>query len=142
MKRTALKRTPMRRRPRRGGGMPHDVYQTVMMRNGGRCEARLPGICTGEAAEWHHRQRRQRGNDVPSNGLALCSACHAHITHVSPATGKQRGLIVSAIGVVDPLRVPFFDGHEWRVIDDDGCTSRAVAGDSSLMWPSDWEEVR
>ena len=119
MKRSRLKRTPMKRRPRRGGAMPPEVYEAVMMRRGGRCEAGLPGACTGKAEEWHHRQRRQRGNDTVTNGAALCHACHHLVTHVSPAVGRERGLIVHSHHP-DPAEVPMKVGRDWVLLTEDG----------------------
>ena len=131
MRKTPLKRTPMKRKPRRGGNMPPEVYQAVMQRDGGRCEAAMPGICTGTAQDWHHRQRRQAGNDIVVNGLALCRACHHHITFTSPAEGKTRGLIVSAFAT-DIAERPFYARGAWWLLSDDGSKqiiSRAPLGE-------------
>lgn len=113
-----MKRSPIKRRRRKGGMMPHDVYETVMLRSRGRCEAGLK-CCTGTPQEWHHRQRRQRDNDVVVNGAALCSACHHHITHVSPAVGRERGLIVHSHHP-DPGSVPMCVRGRWVMLLPDG----------------------
>lgn len=123
MKRTPLKRTPMKRRPRRGGSMPPEVYRLVMDRSRGRCEAGLPGCCTGVPEEWHHRQRRQRNNDVVSNGAALCHACHDYITHTSPQAGRERGLIVHSHHP-NPAEVPMCIRGRWVLLGEDGTTSQ------------------
>ena len=103
-----MKRSPMKKKPPRNGRVPEDVYQAVMWRNGGRCEAGLPGVCTGQAQEFHHRQSRSATRDPHKvvNGAALCSACHHHITHVSPLAGRQRGLIVSRHFTGDQAVIP------------------------------------
>lgn len=120
LRRTPIKRTPMKRRARRGGAMPPEVYMTVMeTRARGECELALPGVCTGQAEEWHHRQRRQRGNDTVSNGLAACHACHHHITHVSPAAGRAGGFIVHSHHP-DPGSVPVYWRGSWWILTDDG----------------------
>lgn len=119
MRKTPLKRTAMKRKPRRGGSMPQEVYQAVMGRAGGRCEAAIGGVCTGTAQDWHHRQRRQAGNDIVVNGLALCRACHHHITFVSPAEGKTRGLIISAFAT-DIAARPFYARGAWWLLSEDG----------------------
>lgn len=116
-----LKRTPMRAKPRRGGAMPAAVYEAVMRRSGYRCEAAIAGVCTGAAAEWHHRQPRDRYNDVPSNGVAICSACHRHITDVSPAVGFERGLRVSRHATRPAREFPMLlAGRRWVLLDDAG----------------------
>lgn len=131
IRKTPLKRTPMRRKPARRGPIPMDVRLIVWERSGGRCEGNLPGICTGTAEEWHHRRTRAVGDapHVPSNGLALCRACHHHITHVSPAEGRRRGIVVSRHhpnpGDVPVLRF----GRSWALLDDNGGWKEAPHGD-------------
>ena len=119
MKRTPLKRTPMKRSPRKAGPMPTEVYETVMRRAQGRCEAGIEGVCTGAPEDWHHRQRRMPGNDQVQNGLALCRACHHHITFISPALGKERGLVVSAFAH-DYLDRPYYSRGHWWLLAEDG----------------------
>lgn len=102
--------------------MPQQVYMLVMDRARGRCEAGLRG-CTGAPEEWHHRQRRQRGNDVVSNGAALCHACHHHITHESPQAGRERGLIVHSHHP-NPAEVPMCVRGVWVLLNEDGTTTR------------------
>ena len=117
-----MKRAPMKRGPRRRPVMSAEEYEAVMIRAQGRCEGQLPGVCTGGAEEWHHRRRRGVGADphAASNGAALCRACHHHITHVSPAVGRDRGLIVSAIGVAIPGEVPMIRMGQPVILHDDG----------------------
>ena len=55
-----------------------------------------------------------------SNGAALCQACHHHITHVSPAEGRDRGLIVSAIGTATPEDTPMIRMGKPVILHDDG----------------------
>ena len=116
-----LKRSAIKKKPRRGGNMPPQVYEAVMRRSGYRCEAVIAGVCTGAAEEWHHRQPRDRYNDVPSNGVAICSACHRHITDVSPREGFDRGLRVSRHTVRPPGEFPMLlCGRRWVLLDDAG----------------------
>ncbi|GEB97726.1 hypothetical protein CFL01nite_12210 [Corynebacterium flavescens] len=98
--------------------MPEEVYATVMQRSQGRCEAGLD-CCTGSPEEWHHRQRRQRNNDLVVNGAALCHACHHYITHVDPSVGRERGLIVHSHHP-DPGQVPMMIRDEWFYLLADG----------------------
>lgn len=120
----AMRQSPIKPKRRRGGAMPEDVYLKVMVvRAAGRCEAALPGICTGGAEEWHHRQPRDRYNDCVENGAALCSACHRHITDVSPADGFERGLRVSRHLSGSPGEVPMYQfGRRWVLLNPDGST--------------------
>lgn len=123
MKRTPLKRTPMRRRPARSGPIPPEARWMVDVRSRGRCEGRLPGVCTGMGQEVHHRRSRGVGktpHDV-SNLLALCSACHHHVTHVSPRAGFDRGIVVSRNAITTPSEVPvLYQGRVWVLLDDEG----------------------
>lgn len=121
MRKTPLKRTPMKRKARRGGSMPPEVYEAVMRRANYRCEGTIPEVCTGEAQDWHHRQRRQAGNDIVTIGLALCRACHHHITFVSPAEGRRRGLIVSAHMPLERVQAaPVYSRGAWWRLSEDG----------------------
>lgn len=129
-----LKRAPIKPKPRRGGAMPQASYDAVMMRAGYRCEAQLSG-CLRDAHEWHHRQRRRDGSDTPSNGLALCRACHHHITSVSPAEGRKRGLVVH-FAHPDPSAVPvLIGGRTWVLLDDSGGMRPAGAVDDGGRAP-------
>ncbi|APT93753.1 hypothetical protein CPHO_08470 [Corynebacterium phocae] len=98
--------------------MPTQVYEAVMIRNEGRCEAGLK-CCTGLAQEWHHRQRRQQGNDTIPNGAALCSACHRYITDHSPREGRDLGLIVHSHHP-NPAEVPMSVRGRWVILTEDG----------------------
>lgn len=119
MKRSPLKRTRMKRKPPRNGRVPGDVYQKVMLRNGGRCEAGFDGVCTNHAEEFHHRQSRSasRNPHTVGNGAALCRACHHHLTFVSPAEGRRWGLVVSRHFNGDPGTVPMkVPGAGWVLL--------------------------
>lgn len=127
-----MKRTGIKRRPPRRGAMPPEVYAMVMDRNRGRCEAGLEGVCTGMAAEFHHRRSVGVGKTphTTGNGAALCSACHHHITHVSPARGKELGLVVSRHYSGDPsekpMRMRTWRGYAWVLLDNEGGYSRCA----------------
>lgn len=65
----------------------------VYARSGGWCEARIPGVCFGQAGNWHHRNAAGRVW-TPSNGLHLCGSgttgCHGWITE-HPHAARERG---------------------------------------------------
>lgn len=84
--------------------MPEAVYQAVMERSGGVCEAMIFPVCTGQVGHWHHRlMRSQGGKHEVHNGLALCSACHAWI-HAHPEQSYKLGWLVKMS--YEPLDVP------------------------------------
>lgn len=72
--------------------MPQQVYDTVMERAGGACEAMIHGACTGHVAHWHHRKISGREHTIP-NGFAVCDACHRWI-HAHPARSYSHGWLV------------------------------------------------
>lgn len=74
--------------------VPAATREALRWRSGGRCEAALPDVCTGDASDVHHRQRRRDGGHAIVNLLDLCRACHAH-AHAHPAEARELGLIVS-----------------------------------------------
>lgn len=81
------------RKKARQGVQWRRVRRTVMIRSEGRCEARIPSVCTGTAEHVHHlRLQSQGGADEEANLLASCWACHAHI-HANPAWSAEHGFI-------------------------------------------------
>lgn len=57
-----------------------------------RCEANVPGECTGRPEERHHILRRsQGGGDGPENTLDVCRRCHDWIGD-NPMEAASRGL--------------------------------------------------
>jgi hypothetical protein len=101
VKRTPLKRgAPLKRRTtlRARISEPYELRKAkkvVRARSGGRCEARIPSICTGRATEAHHIKMRSRGGKhEPENLLDACHACHQHITE-HPKWATANGLIKS-----------------------------------------------
>lgn len=112
-----LKRSAMRKKPRRKGKLPAEAYRLVMGRQGGMCEAGSPD-CSGHAEEWHHRQFRSRGgDDTPENGLAVCYNCHRWIEHhIAEAT--ENGWAVHSWD--DPADVPVLSRGRWVHLDGTG----------------------
>lgn len=61
-----------------------------------RCEATIPGVCTGANEHAHHRRlRSQRGPTTSDNLLAVCNACHTWIHH-HRAEAHELGFILHA----------------------------------------------
>lgn len=123
MRKTPLKRTPMKRKPPRNGHVPAEVRQAVLDRSNFECEAGMPNICTGRAEDLHHRQRRNASKNPHSvlNCIYICRACHHHITFVSPAEGRRRGLIVSAHMPLERVQAaPVYSRGAWWMLEADG----------------------
>lgn len=133
MKRSAMKRSAMKCKPPRNGHVPAEVRQAVLDRSNFKCEAAMPGICTGRAEDLHHRQRRNASKNPHTvlNCIYICRACHHHITFTSPAEGKTRGLIISAFAS-DIAERPFYARGAWWLLSEDGSkqiVSRAPLGE-------------
>jgi hypothetical protein len=47
--------------------------------DGGRCQAVVPGVCTGLAEQVHHTLGRGVTGDDPRYLLPVCRACNLHI---------------------------------------------------------------
>ena len=99
--------------------MPPEVRETVMSRNGGRCEPQVSPHCAKYASEWHHRKMRsQLGPDTIPNGLAVCPACHRYI-HRHPEESYDKGYLVrshydeDSVPVLLPTR---FFGRRWQIL--------------------------
>ncbi len=95
MKRSSLaRRTPLQRRTplrSRGRRIPRGIRQEVLDRANGRCEARIPEVCTIRAEHVHHLLPRSAGGvDSPHQLVALCSVCHQQI-HLNPAWSYEQG---------------------------------------------------
>lgn len=83
----------------------------------GRCDCcgkPLDGRC-----ERHHRMRRRDGGDRLSNLLVLRPECH-HYWTAHPEEARERGLIVSALGGLDPAAEPVLLHGLRRVLLGDG----------------------
>lgn len=91
----------MAKRVKNRNRMPEDVYRAVFDRaesdiHYAACEAMLPGVCSGVAESWHHRQlRSQGGPHHVSNGLAVCSKCHTWFHH-NPTVSYTEGWLVKS----------------------------------------------
>ena len=67
--------------------------EQVAERCGGRCEARVDGVCTGWLEHVHHRRlRSQGGTDDLSNLIGCCNSCHRW-AHANPREASRLGLI-------------------------------------------------
>jgi predicted restriction endonuclease len=86
------RRQPLRTRIRE----PYELRKAkkiVKERSGGRCEARIPSVCTGRAMDAHHVKMRSRGGKHDaSNLLHLCRRCHQWIDD-NPRSATQMGLL-------------------------------------------------
>ena len=70
------------------------VTPALYRRSGGRCEARIPGICTAVARHRHHRWRRgQHGPNTLANLLHVCWACHTW-GHANVGRGLAIGFLL------------------------------------------------
>lgn len=60
------------------------------------CEAAIPGLCTGRTVDLHELLSRARGGSIlePDGLLALCRACHDHITE-HPLWAEGHGLAMA-----------------------------------------------
>lgn len=98
--------------------MPPAVYETVMHRAGGMCEARISPQCTRRPEHWHHRQLRSGGGrHEVVNGIGICHECHGWI-HANVALSRELGFIVSRYH--DPAETPVtWRGKKW-VLDEFG----------------------
>jgi hypothetical protein len=119
-----LRRTPMARALRQrpsGATKPPDwsqeVRDTVRRRSQGQCEVRIVGVCTGQATDLHHRQRRREGQHDATNALHACRRCHGRV-HAQVALSHHFGWIVSAWA--GPPSVPVFVGGRWVWLTGDG----------------------
>lgn len=97
-----MKRTPLRRRTRLRGMSPkrkalnelRRIFVAEQLAAKPWCEARIYPLCTGRAVDVHELKTRARGGSItdPDNVLALCRACHHHIT-VNPAWAVEHGFM-------------------------------------------------
>lgn len=58
------------------------------------CEARIEGVCTGMAQDWHERLPRARGGSAidVENRVMLCRRCHEFVT-THPKAATEMGLL-------------------------------------------------
>ena len=98
---STLKRTPLK--PRSDKAIAEQPLRDACMaavrkRSGGRCEARVPGVCVGVASEGHEPGRRGGGRHLdPEQVMHLCWACH-RFAHEHPQAARERGLLTQRNG--------------------------------------------
>lgn len=51
----------------------------VLARDGGRCQVRIPGVCTTVATCAHHTLGKSVTGDDPAHMVASCTACNLHV---------------------------------------------------------------
>lgn len=95
-RKTPLKRTAMKRKPRRAKPGSSEIEfrgeerAAIERRSGGRCEAGTE-VCTGKARVIHHRLLKSAGGrGGRENGLHICTACHVWI-HQHSLVSYARG---------------------------------------------------
>lgn len=131
MKRTEMKRTPMKQRskPRSAGDFTLVTKQLIYERDGGRCFRCGVGLAWG-TGNAHHRQPRGQGGSkydyrrsLPSNGILLCAAylgCHEWIE-----THRQEALLNGWLvpRTMDPSKVPCLSWSGWKELRIDGTST-------------------
>lgn len=55
------------------------VLETNRVQNGGRCRARVVGVCSRYASHAHHTLGRNITGDDPRYIVAVCGPCNQHI---------------------------------------------------------------
>lgn len=88
MRRESAKRR--RRRPAR-----QDCMAEVRRRAGGRCELRVPGVCTTWGTQGHEPAKRSQGANAtdPAQVKLACDACHKWV-HRNVAAAVAMGLLI------------------------------------------------
>jgi hypothetical protein len=104
MARTTMKSRPSKRKVNYEAEL--DVLTPALIaRSGGYCEARIPGVCQGEAHHRHHRQvGRFAGSNSLENLLHLDFSCHDHI-HLHPSWSREMGYLVKRTD--NPADIPW-----------------------------------
>jgi hypothetical protein len=66
----------------------------VILRSGGKCEMKVPGVCTGHGAHGHEPLLRAQGGDPTDPGQVLlgCVPCHRW-AHDNPEKAYAMGLL-------------------------------------------------
>jgi hypothetical protein len=85
---------------------PETVKAAIRRRSGNMCEFRS-SVCTGKATVFHHRKRRESGDNREVNGLHGCDSCHKY-AHAHPVMARLMGWIVYS--TLDPADVPVRPG--------------------------------
>ena len=79
-----------------------EMRKAVHNRSGGKCEARIFGICTYTGTEIHHRKLRSRGGtNYLRNLMYCCSSCHLAISSMHPGTERYRTHSYDAEGLTE-----------------------------------------
>jgi hypothetical protein len=94
------------RRAKSKAAQTRDSKLVVLARSQGDCEVRIPGVCLGRATNYHHRLRREFGDERPENYIHLCGSgttgCHGWIEH-NRTESYEKGWLVKSTG--DPAKI-------------------------------------
>lgn len=84
---------PIGRKKRRQSKARRQCKLVLIDRSEGACEARIKGVCTGQAEHPHELRRQGQGGSAtdPANCLAVCAACHDFINR-NPKRARKLGL--------------------------------------------------
>jgi hypothetical protein len=123
MRRSPLKRSPMKRTRQAARRAEVETRATVAERSEGQCEIRLDG-CAGAATDMAHRVARGMGGRPlgddwrASNVVHSCRVCHSWC-HANPAEAYDLGLMLKRHQ--DPTREPLaYFNVGWVLLDDLG----------------------
>lgn len=93
-----------KRKPLTRWSEPDELEQAkeiVRARSGGLCEASTE-VCDRYAVHVHHKRGRVgKGAHDPNLLLDVCNACHTFL-HANPELARQKGWMVSRLGVITP----------------------------------------
>jgi hypothetical protein len=86
---------PVSRAKRKQGRQRAACLAAVRERSGGRCELKVPGVCTTWGTEGHEPAKRSHGADItnPAEVLWSCPACHAW-AHANPKAACAMGILI------------------------------------------------
>lgn len=68
--------------------------QVVLRLCNGRCEARIFGVCTGEAVDVHHKAKRGKYYLAINYMMGVCRSCHNYI-HDNPGKARELKLLIT-----------------------------------------------
>lgn len=109
-----------------------------------QCEVRILDVCLGRGMNFQHRKNKSQGGLwLPSNGIDVCGSgttgCHGWI-HANPTAAVEKGWTVPSWA--DPAEVPVLlhtlhYGHDWVLLDEDGCYALAPFPEGKPGHPDD-----
>lgn len=134
-----MNRSPMRRKPSRGSGIPPKIREAVLLRDGHHCRRCGRSLIHFPASIQHRLPRGRGGQPTLANLVLVCGSattpgsCHNWMEHVDRRQATDDGWLCRT--GENPAGAPVLMLEGWRHLTDDGrVLTRAEVVSQEVAW--------